>query len=87
MIAPADRDIPAEIRPYRKFSPRQHELLDLMASGLSVTVSARLMGISPRTARAYVEVIAQRIPNPGRLPPLRLVLDFLTVRRIANQQP
>jgi DNA-binding NarL/FixJ family response regulator len=72
--------------PHRKFSPRQHELLDLLAGGASLKGAARAMGISPRTAYAYVEAIAQRIPNPDGRTPLRLVLEYVVVRRYVTQE-
>ena len=45
------------IRHDNKFTPRQREVVKLIAEGLSNTEIAERLGISPRTAKAHSDVL------------------------------
>lgn len=60
----------------RQLTPRQAEVADLLATGLTVVAVAMKLRISLPTARSHVRSIALLIPNPHNLPAERLVRDW-----------
>lgn len=48
-------------------SPRQMEVAELLAAGLSRGEIARELGISERTVRAHLERLDERLPGAGNV--------------------
>lgn len=44
-----------------RFTPRQREVVELIAAGCSNEEIARRLGISPRTAKAHCDVLRQKL--------------------------
>ena len=42
-------------------TPRQHEVIELIAQGLSNEEVGHVLGISPRTAKAHSDVLRQKL--------------------------
>ena len=42
-------------------TPRQHEVIELIAQGLSNEEIAHVLGISPRTAKSHCDVLRQKL--------------------------
>jgi DNA-binding CsgD family transcriptional regulator len=50
----------------RSISPRQREVVHLVAAGLTNDEIASTLGISPRTAKAYTDELRRRLGVPRR---------------------
>lgn len=62
--------------PIRPLTPRQREVVELIARGLDITEIAGALDMGYDAARAHVNRIADLIPNPNSLTPLRLVRQW-----------
>lgn len=49
-----------------KLSPRQSEIAELLAKGMSDKAIAKETGLSVKTVQAHIERAAARIPGEGR---------------------
>lgn len=68
------RQLPPERRP---LTPRQREILGLVASGLSTAEIAARLGITPGTVKAHLTMIYSRIGVKNRVQATRYYLDGL----------
>lgn len=57
---------PAGVQPSSPLSAREHELLELIARGLSRKEAARVMGISPYTVAEYIQGIYRKMSVRSR---------------------
>lgn len=48
-----------------RVTPRQREIIDRLANGLTYREIARDLGISPATVRTHVQTVAASLPGPG----------------------
>lgn len=58
-------------------TPRQREVVDRLAQGLTYREIARALGIAPKTVRVHVQAVAAHLPGPGG-PQRRVLRCYLT---------
>lgn len=63
-----------ECRPMRRLTPRQREVADLVAEGLSYQAIADELHMSLRTARRHVEDIAAKLGEDNTKPYKRVMV-------------
>lgn len=66
----------------RDLTPRQKQIAELVAAGLTTKQIARVVRISPRTVEAHVREAAEQIPGDS-YPRHKLTLWFLGTDRAA----
>lgn len=61
--------LPPHGEPHRALTPRQEQVVELLAHGLSFTEIGTRLGISRHTVRDRVNEVHQLLPNEGDLEP------------------
>ena len=66
-VVQGDSIVPAEESPFAKLTPRENEILALLAEGQSNKVIARNLGISDGTVKLHVKAILRKLDVHSRV--------------------
>lgn len=67
VVQQGDQEPPEEITPFSDLTPREHEILCLLAEGLSNKVIAKNLGISDGTVKLHVKSILRKLKIHSRV--------------------
>lgn len=67
VVQQGDKEPPKEITPFSNLTPREHEILCLLAEGLSNKVIAKNLGISDGTVKLHVKSILRKLEIHSRV--------------------
>lgn len=71
--------------PVRRLTPRQRQVVELIARGLDIRQIADTLVINYDAARMHVNRIADLLDNPRLLTPLRLVRQWAVAQEFLRQ--
>jgi two-component system nitrate/nitrite response regulator NarL len=75
-VVQGDSITPAEVSPFAKLTPRENEILSLLAEGQSNKVIARNLGISDGTVKLHVKSILRKLGIHSRVEAAVLAVEY-----------
>lgn len=69
----------------KPLTPRQEEVTQLAARGLTIPEIAEALELVPDSVHMHVNAIADKLPNPHKLTPMKLVRQWAIAREFNRQ--